>query len=91
MLRWCAAMLNGPHRLPAALRVPASASASWLGEADAVVAELFGKRQLKPVLVDFTTEDSEALQRYFVQAVDTATWGVLEEGYKEATALMLPA
>ena len=55
----------------------------WLGEADAVVAELFGKRQLKPVLVDFTTEDSEALQRYFVQAVDTATWGVLEEGYKE--------
>ena len=47
------------------------------------MAELFGKRQLKPVLVDFTTEDSEALQRYFVQAVDTATWGVLEEGYKE--------
>ena len=27
MLRWCAAMLNGPHRLPAALKVPASASA----------------------------------------------------------------
>ena len=25
--RWCAAMLNGPHLLPAAQRVPASASA----------------------------------------------------------------
>lgn len=55
----------------------------WLGEADAVVTELFAKRQLKPVLVDFTSEDSAALGRNFLEAVDTATWGVLEEGYKD--------
>ncbi len=55
----------------------------WLGEADAVVTSAFGKRQLKPVLVDFTPEDSEALQRNFLEAVDTATWGVLEAGYRE--------
>lgn len=55
----------------------------WLGEAAAVVAPLFVKRQLKPVLVDFTPEDSAALGRNFLEAVDTATWGVLEEGYKD--------
>ena len=55
----------------------------WLGEADAVVSSAFSKRQLKPVLVDFTPEDSEALQRNFLEAVDTATWGVLEAGYRE--------
>lgn len=55
----------------------------WLGEADAVVTSAFGKRHLKPVLVDFTPEDSEALQRNFLEAVDTATWGVLEAGYRE--------
>lgn len=55
----------------------------WLGEAEAVVTSAFGKRQLKPVLVDFTPEDSEALQRNFLEAVDTATWGVLEAGYRE--------
>lgn len=54
----------------------------WLGEADAVVTELFAKRQLKPVLVDFTPEDSAALGRNFLEAVDAATWGVLEAGYK---------
>lgn len=55
----------------------------WLGAADAVVTDLFVKRQLKPVLVDYTPEDSEALGRNFLEAVDTATWGVLEKGYKE--------
>ncbi len=55
----------------------------WLGCADAYVVELFAKRQLKPVLVDYTPEDSEALKRNFLEAVDTATWGVLEAGYKE--------
>lgn len=55
----------------------------WLGEADAFAAELFAKRQLKPVLVDYTAEDSAALQRNFLAAVDTATWGVLEAGYRE--------
>ncbi len=55
----------------------------WLGVSDAVVTGAFAKRQLKPVLVDFTPEDSEALQRNFLEAVDTATWGVLEAGYRE--------
>ena len=55
----------------------------WLGAADAVVTDLFVKRQLRPVLVDYTPEDSEAIGRNFLEAVDTATWGVLEKGYKE--------
>lgn len=55
----------------------------WLGAADAFVTGLFAKRRLKPVLVDYTPEDSEALQRNFLEAVDTATWGVLAAGYKE--------
>lgn len=55
----------------------------WLGEADAAVTDLFVKRQLKPVLVDFTSEDSATLERTFIAAVDTATWGVLEKGYKD--------
>lgn len=55
----------------------------WLGAADAAVVELFAKRQLKPVLVDYTPEDSQALKRNFLEAVDTATWGVLKAGYKE--------
>lgn len=55
----------------------------WLGVADAFVAELFAKRQLKPVLVDYTPDNSAALKRNFLEAVDTATWGILENGYKE--------
>ena len=56
----------------------------WLGEAGAQVSDLFLKRQLKPVLVDYTPEDSAALERNFLEAVDTATWGILEKGYKES-------
>lgn len=55
----------------------------WVGAADAFVAELFAKRQLKPVLVDYTAENSTVLKRNFLEAVDTATWGILENGYKE--------
>ena len=55
----------------------------WTGAADAFVTDLFTKRQLKPVLVDYTAENSAALKRNFLEAVDTATWGVLENGYKE--------
>ena len=55
----------------------------WVGAADAFVADLFAKRQLKPVLVDYTAENSAALKRNFLEAVDTATWGILENGYKE--------
>lgn len=55
----------------------------WSGCADAFVTELFAKKQLRPVLVDFTPSDSEALGRNFLEAVDTATWGVLAAGYRE--------
>ncbi len=55
----------------------------WTGAADAFVTDLFAKRQLKPVLVDYTAENSAVLKRNFLEAVDTATWGVLEKGYKE--------
>ncbi len=55
----------------------------WVGAADAFAAELFAKRQLKPVLVDYTAENSAVLKRNFLEAVDTATWGILENGYKE--------
>ena len=55
----------------------------WTGAADAFVTDLFAKRQLKPVLVDYTAENSAVLKRNFLEAVDTATWGVLENGYKE--------
>lgn len=55
----------------------------WVGAADAFVTEQFVKKQLKPVLVEYTPDDSIALKRNFLEAVDTATWGVLEAGYKE--------
>ena len=55
----------------------------WVGAADAFAAELFAKRQMKPVLVDYTADNSAALKRNFLEAVDTATWGVMENGYKE--------
>lgn len=55
----------------------------WVGAADAFVTDQFVKKQLKPVLVEYTPEDSAALKRNFLEAVDTATWGVLEAGYKE--------
>lgn len=63
----------------------------WLGEADAVVAELFGKRQLKPVLVDFTTEDSEALQRYLYRLWIPQPGACSKRATRKATALMLLA
>lgn len=55
----------------------------WAGCADAFVTELFAKKQIRPVLVDFTPADSDALGRNFLEAVDTATWGVLAAGYRE--------
>ena len=63
----------------------------WLGEADAVVAELFGKRQLKPVLVIYYRG-----QRGFAALFCTGC-GVPQPGAcskratRKATALMLPA
>ena len=43
---------------------------------------LFAHKQIKPVLVDFTPEQSAALQRNFLEAMDAATWSVLSSGYK---------
>ncbi len=55
----------------------------WLGSAAAFAAAPFAGHRFKPVLVEYTARDSEALQRNFLEVVDTATWGVLEAGYKE--------
>lgn len=55
----------------------------WLGAADAVVTDLFVKKQLKPVLVEYTPEGGAAAKRNLLEPIDTATWGVLEKGYKE--------
>ncbi|MCD8198631.1 MAG: tagaturonate epimerase family protein [Phascolarctobacterium sp.] len=55
----------------------------WLGSAAAFAAVPFAGHGVKPVLVEYTVRDSEALQRNFLEVVDTATWGVLEAGYKE--------
>lgn len=56
----------------------------WLGcGADAELARLFAKRQLKPVLADYAPQDSARCGRNFLAAVDGATWGVLEAGYRE--------
>lgn len=55
----------------------------WLGEAGSFVAPLFAKKQAKPVLAEYTAADSVLLKRNFLEAVDAATWSVLETGYKE--------
>ncbi|MBR5171918.1 MAG: hypothetical protein IKW14_00795, partial [Phascolarctobacterium sp.] len=39
----------------------------WVGAADAFAAELFAKRQMKPVLVDYTADNSAALKRNFLE------------------------
>ncbi len=55
----------------------------WLGISDTGLVNFFAKKQIKPVLVEYTTEDSLAIKRNFLEAVDTATWSVLAAGYKE--------
>lgn len=55
----------------------------WLGAAGGCVAPLFAKKQVKPVLAEYSAADSALLKRNFLEAVDAATWGVLETGYKE--------
>lgn len=55
----------------------------WVGAAGANVAPLFAKKMIKPVLVEYTAQDSLALKRNFLEAVDAATWGVFEAGFKE--------
>lgn len=55
----------------------------WLGTAGTVVAPLFAKKQIKPVLVEYTADDCTLLKRNFLEAIDAATWAVFETGYKE--------
>ena len=59
------------------------AFSDWLGAAAAYAAPQFKLRQARPVLVDYAAANTEILKRNFLEAVDTATWGVLELGYKE--------
>lgn len=55
----------------------------WVGAAGGCVAPLFAKKQVKPVLAEYSAADSGLLKRNFLEAVDAATWGVFETGYKE--------
>ncbi len=55
----------------------------WLGEAGAWAALPFAKRRQQPVLVEYAAADCAELGRNLLQAVDAATWGVLEAGYRE--------
>lgn len=55
----------------------------WLGAAGGCVAPLFAKKQVKPVLAEYSAADSALLKRNFLEAVDAATRGVMETGYKE--------
>ena len=55
----------------------------WLGAAGGCIAPLFVKKQVKPVLAEYSAADSVLLKRNFLEAVDAATWGVFETGYKE--------
>lgn len=55
----------------------------WVGAAGGCVAPLFAKKQVKPVLAEYSAADSDLLKRNFLEAVDAATWGVFETGYKE--------
>ncbi len=58
------------------------AFSDWLGIVDNRLPDLFGHKQVKPVLVDFTPEQSAALGRNFLEVMDTATWSVLSSGYR---------
>ena len=55
----------------------------WLGAAGGCIAPLFVKKQVKPVLAEYSAADSVLLKRNFLEAVDAANWGVFETGYKE--------
>ena len=59
------------------------AFSDWLGCAGAYAAVPFKLRQARLVLVDYAAANADILKRNFLEAVDTATWGVLELGYKE--------
>ncbi len=55
----------------------------YLGAAAAFAAAPFVGKNMKPVLVDFSAADSLTSQRTFIEAVDTATWGIFSSGFRE--------
>lgn len=58
----------------------------WLSLVSGTVPNLFAHKQVKPVLVDFSPVNSAALNKTFLEVMDTATWSVLSSGYKEGWA-----
>ncbi|MGE4589967.1 MAG: tagaturonate epimerase family protein [Acidaminococcaceae bacterium] len=58
----------------------------WLGCAEEYLTPFFSKKQIKPVLVEYTPADCSLLQRNFLEAIDAATWAVFATGYKEGYA-----
>ena len=58
----------------------------WLGNAEEHLTPFFSKKQIKPVLVEYTPSDCALLQRNFLEAIDAATWAVFATGYKEGYA-----
>lgn len=75
-LKWAAPQAQGGKGVSIAF-------SDWLGCAGAYAAPQFKLRQARPVLVDYAAANTDILKRNFLEAVDTATWGVLELGYKE--------
>lgn len=75
-LKWTAPQAQGGKGISVAF-------SDWLGCAGAYAAPLFKLRKARPVLVDYAAANADILKRNFLEAVDTATWGVLELGYKE--------
>ena len=59
-----------------------AAFSDFLGVVNSQLPNLFVHKQIKPVLADFTPEQSAALQRNFLEVMDAATWSVLSSGYK---------
>ena len=58
------------------------AFSDFLSVVNSQLPNLFVHKQIKPVLVDFTPEQSNLLQRNFLEVMDAATWSVLSSGYK---------
>jgi len=58
----------------------------WLGNAEEYLTPFFSKKQVKPVLVEYTPADCALLQRNFLEAIDAATWAVFATGYKDGYA-----
>lgn len=56
---------------------------NYLNMNPAFLADIFAKKQIRPVLVDLTSEAGAAVGLDIVNALDTATWGILEAGNRE--------